>query len=578
MNMEKHDLILIATSSEQANYFPASATIALATISYWLRKDGMNAALFPEDESVTVVNACDALTDFLSENSAPFIGISCWSNSFTTAVEYCRQIRRIAPDTIIIGGGAHFNYMYNIENALDASLFDIIFHGGADPFLEFMSNVASGATTVQKNTGRLIISGPVPNSGLCVKGGISPRRGKLSRAAAPISYISDTGGHISALFSDFCSNGCDYCTVNMSKTPAEAREDTARMVASAYEQLKATSDLPVKIALMDSSPFLDKNKTNTVATLERLSGLGRDISYNVFADPLDLDDSFAEVAVKHNITTIFIGRDRVSEDLFMGRRHAGKVRTSELLDKEKNLLVAFIEKMALEPIEREIYVSYIASPFEAAQNLDLLIDEVALYLKAATGKVVVYPSIFILNPYGGTKVARRAEGMAWDVSEFSYPYPNAWYAAETVMVWLELVRFIVSPLFSTGNLPLLALAMLKFARDYEFGERKPAPLPSGLTPKMKSVAEKLMDDIIKMKLGDEKTLSGWFLHLEEIYYRGFLLAGAAMNEEQLERYGADMMLKHIKRYDVMINQLRKDFELLRSKTLSGSWYARFIDL
>jgi hypothetical protein len=574
--MKKHSVILIATSGEQSAYHPAHATIALATISHWLKVRGIaDTAMFPEDGSVNVLNAVDSLKAFLEKHSAPLIGISCWSSSFSTASMYSALIRRMTPGTILIGGGVHFNTRDNIKNALNSEIFDIVFSGGADPFFEFMESVESGGTKVRRTPQGLSVTGPVPSSGFCIKGGDMPRYGRLTVPVAPVVSLSDTDAQISVLFSDFCSNGCDYCTVYMNKTSRETRVEAVRMVEEAYKQIKSVSDVPVNIAVMDSSPFLEANRADTEATLETLSALGNDISYTVFADPLDLDNTFDRLITKYNITAFFFGRDRISKDSFVGRRWHGRLRTLEILNTEKEHMAVFIEKMARGPVMKEIYIGYIASPFDTMQEADMLIDEIDMYMRAAGGKAMVRPSVFILNPYIGTKVHKRAADKVWDISEFFYPYPNVWHSADTRMVWLELVRLVVSPLFSAGNMPFLALAMLRFARDYEFGERKPAVLPEDLYPAVKDTASKIMDDIIRMDLGNEKTLEGWFSHLEEIYFRGFLLAGAAMNREQFARYGADTILQHIKRSDAMIHRLRQDFKFITSKNRSGSWYDRF---
>ncbi len=573
--MKKHDLILIATSSEQYNHHPASATIALATISFWLKEKGiLNVALFPE-EDVTLLNSIDKLSAFLSGNRAPYIGISCWSNSFTTAVEYSGLIRRVDSNTVIIGGGAHFNSAENIEKALNEKLFDIIFYGGAEPFLDFMSSIAAGKTAVRKTEGELSIDGFIPESGLCRSGHKIPRRGNMTLSAVPVSHLSDIGGHISAMFSDFCSNGCDYCTINMSSLPPEARIQTEQMVINEYKKLKSFSNLPVTVAILDSSPFLVKNKPHTIATLERLSGAGDDITYSIFADPLDFDEEFAQTVIKFNIITFFIGRDRITEDTFVGRRFGGKLRSLEILEKEKLLLTAFLEKMSVEPLRRELYIGYIASPFDTARDADMMIDEIGLYINSAAGNVTVRISMFILNPYIGTKIYKHAADKAWDISEFHYPYPNVWCSADTKIVWLELLRFVISPLFSSGNMPLLGLSMLRFARDYAFGDRKPCALPPELGSKIKDVASKVMDNIINMDLGNEKTLDEWFSHLEELYYSGFMLASIAMNEQLINKYSTDAIMQNIKQYDIMIHPLRKDFKLISLKPLSGTWYGRF---
>jgi hypothetical protein len=54
---------------------------------------------------------------------------------------------------------------------------------------------------------------------------------------------------------------------------------------------------------------------------------------NVFADPSDLDDDFYRLVERFSMCIFFIGRDRIVENSFVGRKLNGRLRT------EKNLMM-----------------------------------------------------------------------------------------------------------------------------------------------------------------------------------------------------------------------------------------------
>jgi len=64
---------------------------------------------------------------------------------------------------------------------------------------------------------------------------------------------------------------------------------------------------------------------------------------NLFLDPMDIDDEFYKVVEEFDINTFFVGRDRVSEDPFIGRKYCGKLRTTSQLDAEKIRLNRFLD-------------------------------------------------------------------------------------------------------------------------------------------------------------------------------------------------------------------------------------------
>ncbi len=574
----RHELILIATSGEQGRFHTAESTIPLATISFWLEREGAkDIAFFPSDGyEADISNAAGQFECFLSAHTAPVFGISCWSNSFTSAVRYSSQIRAKYRDAIIIGGGAHFNSRDNMRKALDEDIFDMVLIGGADPFLEFMKNIREKRTSAAKTAGGIRINGIMPGSGLHWRGSSRLPHGRFSKAAVPVMFMTENGGEVTAIFSDRCGNGCEYCTVHMNNPAPQSREITENMVAESCLYLQSVNGKPVNIAIMDSSPFLDTNRKETAGTLKKISAACKNIRYTVLADPHDFDAGFEELVLRYNIATIFIGRDRISADSFIGRRLHGRLRATEELDRERETLAGFIRGMNTQPAARELYIGYIASPYETEEEADMLINEIAYFVGAAEGKTVVQPNIFILNPYRGTKVWKKAGNAAWDVAEFEYPYPNVWHGAGTRMVWLELLRLIVSPVFSTGKLPEAGLVMLRFARECEFGSGAPVKYFHSLPDAVTGVMDGIMAKISAMRPGNENSIEEWFAHIEELYWMGLLLVSAVTEPEQFAENGPERMMNHIKRSDIMITPLLNDIRLISGKKETGDgWYSRF---
>jgi hypothetical protein len=78
-----------------------------------------------------------------------------------------------------------------------------------------------------------------------------------------------------------------------------------------------------------------------------------------------------------------------------------------------------------------------------------------------------------------------------------------------------------------------------------------------------------------MKPGGEKFFEDWQKDLEEIYYLGLVTVALIKNPSVSAEYSIAELLNYIKKHDIMINALRADFALIRSKKTTGTWYERF---
>jgi hypothetical protein len=511
-----------------------------------------------------------AAEKFITESRADIYAISTHSGSYTAALIYSKLIRKYHPEALIVGGGVHFTNTANIEKALYSRAFDLVFKGGGGAFIEFCVGILSKRNIkIIRKGDNLLISGKLPLGAHSVIDGKVPANGsgKLKRGLIPVMHITDECAEITVLFNDRCANNCDYCTVFKSGEIEDTRLETEKYTEDAYRQLKTITDGPFKISIMDSSPLSKTNRIKTFQTIKQLSNLDKNISFSVFADPADFDTELIDFADTYPVSTFFIGRDRISYDPFVGRKLNGILRSKEQLDTERENLKNFIMRNADK--KREIFIGYIASPYDTVTDADDLINEIESFC-AVSGKCTVQPDLFILNPYVGTAVYYRCAATAWDISEFSYPYPNVWHGVDVQMVWLELIRLLVSPVFSTGSAPRDGIYLLKLAKYLAFGGKP--PIYEGRLSAMNDITRRLTE----MKPGSEKFFEDWLKDLEEIYYWGLVTVALIKNPAVSSKYTIAELLSYIKKHDIMINALRADFALIQSKETTGTWYERFI--
>ncbi len=571
--MCNYPIIFLNTTSYQCMLIPAGATLAIATLRYWLSKDGIrDTAVFPESPDVDMRDIRERFGKFIAENNAPVYAISCWSSSYTTALMYTEIIKEKKPDAVIIGGGVHFHSPENIARALNYGGFDIVFQGGAEPFFEFCRNLFIDNTLAVSKRPALTLKGKVPADGLFyidngeLKTG---RRGKLERAVVPVAQVRDRYAEITALFSDRCGNNCDYCSVFKNNPGGNVRAETEELLTDMYHQLNGVWKGPVLVSMMDSNPFFAQNRRATFESIRRLAALDSRICFSVLVDPVDLDGEFITFAKEHRIQMFFVGRDRITEDDFTGRRLKGRLRTQGQLDKERNILTDFIR--AMNGTYCDIFIGYIASPFDTAQNAAMLAEEIKAYVDAAQ-TVNVVPDIYVLNPYGGTAVYKKAGKNAWDISEFSYPYPNAWNIKDTEMVWLELLRLTVAPAFSAGGLQM-GLFLLEFAAHCAFNN--PLPSSAGLNNELRIIADSFTENVARMHLGDEMSLGEWQKHIKELYLWGLMMGMAVQNPDMVSGYGIEGLASYIGNNDTLAEFFDRDLKLIASKEFKGTWYERF---
>ncbi len=566
-------IFLNTTTDEQGCLIPAEQTLAVATLRYWLGREGItDTAVFPEISDIDANTVRRHFTEFIAGHKAVIYAISCWSSSYHTALLYTEIIRAQRPEAIIIGGGAHFHSRENISKALMHGGFDLIFQGAADPFFEFCKNFFIDHNLTLVKAPSISLNGKIPKEGLfyIMDGKLNfSRHGVLTRAVVPITQLTGDYAEMIALFSDECGNNCDYCSVFKNRTNEVIRAEAEELIRQAYNRLKAVWNGQVILSIMDSSPFLDKNRARSFASIKRLAAMDSRLHFSVLADPDDLDEEFIAFSKENRIKIFFIGRDRIVEDAFVGRRLRGRLRTPQQLEDERCALADFIRGM--EGTYCDMFIGYIASPFDTAENAALLAEEIRYFTRIAR-MVKVVPNIFVLNPYAGTSVYRKSGGKAWDISEFRYPYPNVWNDREAEMIWLELLRLTVAPVFVAGGLQM-GLYLLEFAAHLAFGN--PLPSVAGLTDEMRLLADYFTENVNSMDLGKEPSLKEWQEHVNELRQWGLIMALAAGSPGMLTEYGIERLISYVMDNDTLAGLFHQDLELIASKDFEGTWYERW---
>ena len=576
VGMQNYSIVFLNTTDSQGLLIPAEATLAISTLRYWLLEYGIDdTAVFPDSTDVDVSTVRKRFEAFISDHNAIIYAISCWSSSYTTALMYTEVIRDKRPDTVIVGGGAHFNSRDSIYKALRVDGFDIVFQGGAEPFFEFCKNVFIDKTLELSKGPSVTLKGDVPKAGLFFisDGELKTSRcGVLKKAVVPVSQIHDGYAEITALFSDTCGNNCDYCSVQKGNFGKKSRAETEELITEALQRLSRVWNGPILLSIRDSNPFFAQTRGLTFESIKRLATLDNRLYFSVLADPADLDSEFIEFAKQCRLKILFVGRDRIVEDEFIGRRLQGHLRSQQQLDTERRNLAAFIR--AMKGMHCDVLIGYIASPYDTAEYAVMLVEEIRDYIGDVHSARVV-PDIYLLNPYNGTAVFNKAGANAWDISEFSYPYPNVWNDKNTEMVWLELLRLTVAPVLSAGGAQM-GLFLLEFSAHCAFGSS--FPTTSAVPTELRSMAESFTKTVSTMRLGDEATLEGWQNHLRELYLWGLMMSTAAQNPHLIVDYGIEWLKSYVKANDIFSDHFERDLKLIASKQLEGTWYERWAEL
>ena len=577
--MIENDIVFVIANETSSFFHLLEEDPAVNTIVHYLKKIGINSiAIFPNSEEEQYIgDTLHFFRKFLDENKATFYCFSTLTSTYRFTCDMLKMVRFSSPDAIIIIGGVHFNSHENIVKALNSQLVDIVFKGGAKPFINFMSSIfIEKDTKMLRKDNKLYIEGNIPESGIHYineNNKIEKKKsGTFPFPVMPVVRYYNSYTEIRSIFRDYCSNRCDYCFIKSNSMDNDYRNSYIKTIINTVKRIKLLEHRPLIFSLSDSSPFSDKNSREiTYKILKDLKNLTSIDGFSVFIDPSNIDEYFFKITEELGIFSFFIGRDRITEDPFVGRRLKGKLRTQEMLDKELNAIKLFIKFLEnnRSTIPFELFIGYIISPYEMEETSNKLLREIielATFTKVSHVKIQF--NIFILSPYPGTKIAEKSKGEFIPLNYFYHPYPNVWISESAVNLYLEMIRLIVAKVLCADNNYGFYKHILQLSHDIQYNNTINFSLIDEIEDnELKTYAKELTDIIISLKFGNETTIDKYFDNIMELYYLGSLTSILLNKTELLKRrYG---LLQVIKDKDKFAYFVKKDLNYLKELALKG---------
>jgi len=584
--MQHHDIIFLILKETASFFHMLEEDPAALTLTHYLYEAGVqDVALFPEKESDKYIAEIEsAFEHFLAKHSATIYCISCWTSTYAVSMDFAKKIRDTKPESIIVAGGPHFFSIDEIRHTLGTGLVDVVFKGGGEPFLKFAESLFVDKTVraVWKE-GRAEFEGNLPAKGMYVlKDGILSGRGSGTFPYPVVPMVGEANDYIEirTMLNDSCTNACDYCVIEHSRTDEKYIPALEQSIKNTLEQIEKPPAFETILSLSDSSPFSRANRPATVKFLENVKKQTSFDGMNVFIDSSDLDEDFRGIVERFNISTFFIGRDRVVEDAFVGRKFNGRLRTAKELDDERQVLKDFLCFLDGRKTQRkqEVFLGYILSPYETESGSRKLFQEIIDFSARTSDEnhLRVQSNLFLLNPYPGTAVARRAAGDFIPMRYFYHPYPNAWIGEDTVGIYLEMVRLIVAKMFCNSENVAFYRPILQLAHDMQFKCDFDYRLLDDINDvNLRNFASMLVDTILTMNLGSEERLDDYFSHILKIYYLGCMMAVVMYRPEYMNHKG---LYDKIVKEDGAAELLKKDFRTLKNLALQNKakFYSRYI--
>ncbi|WP_277657307.1 cobalamin B12-binding domain-containing protein [Seleniivibrio woodruffii] len=572
-----HNIVFIIAREKASFLFDAEEDAAVNTLLFYLEQAGITDIVsFPENNGDKyIADVLPAFDRFIAKNKARLYCVSCWTGTYSLARDFVAAVRANDPDGIVVAGGPHFHSEDEIRSALDEGFADIIFCGGGEPFLNFAKSFfIDKSVNINKKNGYLDYKGTRPQKGCFFKaadGVTGQGRGGFPLPVPPLLELEDDSVSLRILLNDSCANHCDYCVIRRTSTAAGNIGFLKNQVSKAICQLRSSVDETIVLSLSDSAPFKIENRVKTAEFLRSLKKKSSVDSMSIFADPSDLDADFYGLAEEFNITKFFIGRDRVIEDAFIGRKFNGQLRSQSTIDSEKKKLEEFINFLENRQTKHgsEIYLGYILSPYETEEGSEALINDILDFSAqcAVLPAVRFQPNLFILNPYPGTAVAKKAAGDFIPLKHFYHPFPNAWISKSSENAYMEIVRHITAKLLCGCDDIFIHYAMLKLGHCIAYNARFDFGLFDGIENRdLRSFFTDVTDKILNMRVGQEKNLDGYMNNILSLYYFGCVLKIAVYRPGLLKYKN---LYDIVKREDGAAFLIKRDIEMLRKLAIEG---------
>ena len=400
---------------------------------------------------------------------------------------------------------------------------------------------------------------------------VRKKSGKLGYPVCPLVTFNEKGADIRFLVNDICVNRCDYCAIDNKRQDKQYLPLLFEWMDQIVRDVKEDYQGPIMFSLSDSAPFALSNRKQTKTFLEGLKKRCPDAGYNIFMDPADIDDDFFECIERYNISTFFMGRDRIVEDHIVGRRLKGAYRTQEQLDREYANVKVFLDflRERAKAVPQEVYIGYILSPFEKEQDSRRMIEEI-LEITSFTdkgGQLMVQANIFLLNPYPGSKVAEKLQGKYIPMRYFYHPIPNAWVSEDSNTIFLELARHIIVKLFCNLDTGGIYRPLLQLCHDIQFNKSFDWRLVEMIENKtMKDLARYVVEHVLAMELGKEKDIEAYFDNLLKLHYLGCMVPVVLKRPDLFKRKD---LPDAIKAADMGAPLLKRDLQVLKRAAMEG---------
>jgi len=572
-----HELIFIVLRETSTFFHSVEEDTAATTLIYYIQESGIkDIAVFPASEEDKYAGTIyTQFAEFLERNTAPVFCISCWTSTYAVASDFAAMIRESHPASLIVAGGVHFNSMEEVNYSLKEDEFDIIFRGGGETFLEFIKlAVVDKSVKIHKKDDVINMSGPALGKGAFYLNNSEIQgqgRGSFTLPIVPLIGSTKDYADIRILLNDSCPNACDYCFIQPSGTIFQYWPKLISWVEDSADAVKKETGQKVILSLSDSAPFNKINRKQTVDYMRRQTGRVQFDGMNIFADPTDLDEEFYDIVDEFGIHNFFIGRDRIEQDDFIGRKCNGKLRSSEELDRELDMILDFMEYLnsGKNQLSKEIYIGYIISPYEKADYSRKLLQEFSKTVQhsSALDNIRVQSNIFLLNPYPGTNISKKSIGEFIPMRNFYYPYPNVWVGRNTVHIYLEIVRLVIAKMFCNNSNFFFYKPMLELAHSLQFRTDFNHALIDDIADRpLRDFAYRTVEKILKMNLGAEQSLDTYLQNILSVYYTGCMVSLVM---------GRPEFLKYKNLYDIIVKKdkavsfLMRDLKMIKELTLAG---------
>ncbi len=576
--MKENIRISVINAREVSSFFNmADESPAVATLLRLLEEKGISAASFPDtEERSDILGYEDKIEAFLKENPSDIVAFSCWTSGYAMAVDMACVARRVCPDALIMAGGPHFSSIEEIETALNAGEFDIIFRGGGSPFVDFCAGLASGDISVERTPSGLFIKGCFCEDGLCCKNGegavVIGKRGKLKGAVSPVLEINDAYADIRIIVRDICPNGCDYCVIEPSSQIGDSFGVLLSYCGSFSRFIGSEIKKPVRFALADSAPFADRRKLRPL--LDEFLKISPGASFSLFADPQDIDGDMFDIIERYNVTSLFFGRDRVTEDRVLGRRFRGAIRSQAMLDEERHKieeLAVFVSSLK-NTSACEIYLGYILSPFETAETSLKMTEELKFFSEynLIHGGSALQTNLFVLDPYPGTAVAGRMAGKYLPMRFFRHPYPNVWTDENAVHFQMELTRLILSKLLCRREGEELFGPFIDFVHRIQHEGRADVSLASSVAdPDLRALAEYIMEKVAAMGFKYLPSEDAYGNNIVNMHLLGCMALVMLNRRDWLKKRLFGRVEEAVKENDGILPLLLKDIKMMKERAGNG---------